>query len=129
MGRSKKHDQVPMHIIVPHTPIVMVIIIITKSLGYNQFFSPHSEGLIYVLAVRLLHINTLRDRMCQLLEISFFTNVFFGFKYRPSAIDITGIPVLTRKLQDCPLFHVSPFFKKIAPRPGVPPREIQFLVI
>jgi hypothetical protein len=44
-------------------------------------------------------------------SVKFLPLMFFGSKYCPTSIDITGLWVLTRKLRDCPLFHVSLFFK------------------
>jgi hypothetical protein len=58
---------------------------------------------------------------------------FLGSKSCPSSMDITGVRIVTQKLRDFPLFHVSP-----PPPPAplqkqsrgqVPLRPIQFLVI
>ena len=106
-----------MHIIVPHTPtvIVIIIIIIITSLRYNQLFSPHSEGLIYVPAVHLLNIITLRDRMCQLLEIFFFLLMFslvlsivhlpstlLAFQFSLGNYETVFCFMLVRSLKNCP---------------------------
>jgi len=50
------------------------------------------------------------------------------FKSFASSIEIVGLRVPTRNLQDVPLFHACPFFKTVPP-PGVPLQHIQFVAV
>jgi hypothetical protein len=81
------------------------------ALCYNRFLSRDSNGYIYSNALQVLNLRTLRDRRHQ-LDAIFVINVLLGSKSCPSTMDIIGLRVPTRNLQDFPLFHVSSSYKQ-----------------